>query len=66
MSKYSVILPGLFDRRFKTRFRGEVVRLRPKKAPELLAYAYGETLEEMRNRKRVICDALIALEASNE
>ena len=53
-----LVLPGLYDKKLKNRWRGEVLSLTPKK--EIIAFVYGDTLEEMRLRKYAVAQILDA------
>jgi len=47
---------GLWDRRLKKGWKGEVLMFTPKKI--VIAVVYGDTLKEMRRRKWAIVKAL--------
>lgn len=59
------ILPRINDRwrnlrNGKKRWTGQVLRFDPK--PRVIADVYGDTLEEMKGRMSVVCEALKNLE----
>ena len=49
-------LPGIKDKILNGKFRGEVNLINGGKC-ERVAYVYGQTLEEMRQRKHTVCFA---------
>ena len=50
-----LIMPGIQDKKLKRGYRGEIKDLASKK---IIIYVYGDTLEEMRERKHLIYETL--------
>lgn len=51
------ILPGIRDKRLKTKWRGSILLFHGDKV-QTIAYVYGKTLKEMRKRKKIVYRAL--------
>jgi len=51
-----MIMPGLMDRRMKTRYRGEVISFTDSRS--IICLVYGDSLDEMRSRKKMIATVL--------
>jgi len=54
-----VIIPGLYYRRLKSgKYRGTIVALEGKTKTKTIAIIYGDTLEEMQERRSLSCTAM--------
>jgi len=50
------VLPGIKDRKTAEGYMGEVLYYNPE--PERIAWVFGDTLEELRDRKHIVTSAL--------